>query len=129
MKSGDVVKIIKVAYPFIREDSLGKTSKLLIKENNQYYLEDLGVYVSDQILTTSLDCKIDPNDCSIVVDRKIGKLVTIDDSINSFIERVEEEKEIDFEKYVKIYGLRIFDFVDKSHPKWIRAFEILNKQN
>jgi pyruvate/2-oxoglutarate/acetoin dehydrogenase E1 component len=107
MKSGDIVKIIKVVYPFIKKNSLGKISKLLIKENGQYYLEDLKVYASEEeILTTDLNYKIDIDNCSINISHKEGSLVTIDDSILSFIKRVEEDSE--FEN-----SLRVFAFSTK----------------
>jgi pyruvate/2-oxoglutarate/acetoin dehydrogenase E1 component len=127
MKSGDIVKIIKVVYPFIKKDLLGKTSKLIIKENGQYYLEDLKIYASKEILTTDLGYEIDTDNCSISLEYKESKLVTINDSIKLFIKKVEEGSEIEFDKYVKIYGERLLNMINKNNPLWKRAFKLLNK--
>jgi hypothetical protein len=127
MKSGDIVKIIKVAYPFIKKDSLGKISRLIIK-NNKFYLEDLKVYVSDKILTTDLDYQIDYDNCSIITETEEDKFVTINDSIISFIKRIEDGEEItNFEKLVELYGKRLLELIEnKDNPKWI---EILNEKD
>jgi len=128
MKSGDIVKIIKVAYPFIKEDAIGKISKLLINENGKYYLEDLKVYAAEEILTTDLDYQIDKNNYSIVIKRKNTKLVTIDDSIKNFIKKVEDGSELEFETYVRLYSNRLLELVkNKNHPKWVEALYILNE--
>jgi len=127
MKSGDIVKIIKVVYPFIKKDLLGKTSKLIIKEDGQYYLEDLKIYASKEILTTDLVYEIDTDNCSIGLEYKKSKLVTINDSIKLFIKKVEEGSEIEFDKYVKIYGERLLSMINKNNPIWKRAFKLLNK--
>jgi hypothetical protein len=127
MKSGDIVKIIKVAYPFIKKGSLGKISRLIIK-NNKFYLEDLKVYVSDKILTTDLDYQIDYDNCSIITETEEDKFVTINDSIISFIKRIEDGEEItNFEKLVELYGKRLLELIEnKDNPKWI---EILNEKD
>jgi pyruvate/2-oxoglutarate/acetoin dehydrogenase E1 component len=125
MKSGDIVKIIKVVYPFIKKDLLGKTSKLIIKEDGQYYLEDLKIYASKEILTTDLVYEIDTDNCSIGLEYKESKLVTINDSIKLFIKKVEEGSEIEFDKYVKIYGERLLSMINKNNPLWKRAFKLL----
>lgn len=130
-QTGDIVKIIKVSYPFFKKSDLGKISKLIIKENGKYYLEDLNVYASSEILTTDLNHRIDHDNCSIILEKKDIKMVTINDSIKSFINEVENgvdhgEK---FEKYVQMYGEDLLYLIEnKNHPKWIEAFEIIKSE-
>ena len=63
MKSGDKVRIVKVCWPFVKMDLLGKVSEITIRDDGSIYLVGLKKIVNKDWIELVYDDAVDEIDC------------------------------------------------------------------